>query len=80
MDAFVQGTDNALWWQSTTDNGTTWSGWNSLGGVLASAPAVTSSSSGVMDVFVLGSDDSFWWQNTASSGTTWSGWTYADGI
>jgi len=80
MAVYVQGSDNALWWQTTTDSGVTWSGWLSLGGVLASSPAVTSPANFVIDVFVQGSDNNFWWQKTTNNGVTWSGWTYADGI
>ncbi|MGW1071572.1 hypothetical protein [Streptomyces sp. NPDC002537] len=37
-----------------------WSGWESLGGGLTSAPAVSSWSSGRLDTFVRGSDNALW--------------------
>jgi hypothetical protein len=72
----VLGTDNALWWRTTT------SGWKSLGGTLAagSSPAATSLGNGQVDVFVLGTDNGFWWQTTTNSGASWSGWMSVGGI
>jgi len=74
---FVNGTDSALWY--THWNGTTWSAWQSIGGVLTSAPAVASQANGVIDVFVRGSDDAVWQKTTSSNGTSWSGWTSLGG-
>jgi hypothetical protein len=33
IDVFVLGTDNGLWWQTTTNNGASWSGWTSADGI-----------------------------------------------
>jgi hypothetical protein len=79
LEAFVRGTDNALWhcWQ-TTPNGN-WSGWASLGGGLTSDPAVGSNADGRLEVFVKGTDNAIWhtWQ-TAPNGN-WSGWASLGG-
>jgi Repeat of unknown function (DUF346) len=71
---FVRGTDNALWSKTTTDNGTSWSSWYSLGGQLASntGPAVCSWGSGRLDVFVQGTDGALW--HKWYTGGAWSGW------
>jgi C1A family cysteine protease len=75
LDVFVQGTDNALWHKSL--QGSAWSAWGSLGGVLTSSPAATSPANGVMDVFVRGTDNGFW-ERPYNNG--WSGWTSVGGM
>jgi hypothetical protein len=69
LDAFVQGTDGALWHKAWT--GTSWSGWQSLGGKLTASPAATSDGHKI-DVFVRGTNaavyQKYW------SGSAWSGW------
>ncbi len=54
-----------------------WSGWESLGGVLTSAPAVCSWASGRLDVFVRGTDNALW-HKWYSGG--WSGWESLGGV
>ena len=54
----VRGQDDALWHRSW--NGSAWSAWVSLGGVLYSNPNVASCTSGGLDVFVRGQDYSLW--------------------
>jgi len=58
LDVFVQGTDHVLYY--TQWDGTTWSGWKSLGAGLTSSPAAISPASGVIDVFVRGTDGAVW--------------------
>ncbi len=77
LDLFVQGTDGALWHKSYT--GSSWSGWQSLGGKLTSSPAATSPTSGVIDVFVRGTDSAIWERTTTNGGTTWSNWASLGG-
>ena len=77
LDLFVQGTDGALWHKSYT--GSSWSGWQSLGGKLTSSPAATSPTSGVIDVFVRGTDGAIWERTTTNGGTTWSNWASLGG-
>jgi len=80
LEAFVRGTDNALWhkWQVTPNGG--WSGWVSEGGVLTSDIAVGRNADGRMEVFVRGTDNALWhkWQTTPNGG--WSGWVSEGGV
>jgi hypothetical protein len=70
LDVFVEGTDGALWHKWWT--GTSWSGWESLGGKLTSSPAATSQGSGLIDVFVRGTDGALWYKDW--NGAAWSSW------
>jgi hypothetical protein len=54
---FVRGGDNRLWHKWYQGG---WSGWEPLGGVLASGPAATAWSVGRFDVFVRGTDNQLW--------------------
>ena len=76
IDVFVKGTDNALWHKWW--NGASWSGWESLGGVLTSAPTVSSWGDNRLDVFVKGTDNALWhkWWDGAS----WSNWKSLGGV
>jgi hypothetical protein len=55
-----------------------WSGWEDLGGIITSAPAVASWQSNRLDCFVRGQDSHMWhkWWN----GSSWSGWEDLGGI
>ncbi len=81
INVFVQGTTGTVYEKTTTNSGTTWSGWTSLGGVLAagSSPAATSPSSGVIDVFAQGTTAAVYEKTSSDSGATWSGWTSLGG-
>jgi hypothetical protein len=70
LDVFVEGTDGALWHKWWT--GTSWSGWESLGGKLTSSPAATSQGSGLIDVFARGTDGALWYKDW--NGAAWSSW------
>jgi hypothetical protein len=72
LDAFGRGLDGAVWHKAWV--GTTWSGWQSLGGLLlpGTGPAVASSAPGRLDVFVTGTDHQLW--HDSWNGTIWSGW------
>jgi kumamolisin len=70
LDVFVKGTDNALWHQFS--NGGGWSGWESAGGVLASAPAAVSWGPDRLDILAVGTDSGLWHQ--AWNGSAWVGW------
>ncbi|WP_238554057.1 hypothetical protein [Gordonia sp. KTR9] len=74
LDTFVRGTDNALW-HRWFHNG--WSEWESLGGVLTSAPTAVSWSDGRIDVFVRGTDKALWhkWFHNG-----WSEWESLGGV
>ncbi len=54
----------------------TFTGWESLGGISTSAPAVASRGSGKLDVFVRGGDNAI---HTRSFDRTWSGWSTLGG-
>jgi hypothetical protein len=56
----------------------TWLGWEDLGGVLTSAPAVSSWAANRLDCFVRGTDNALWhkWWN----GSSWSGWESLGGV
>ena len=69
LDVFVQGTDGAMWHKSY--NGTSWSGWESLGGKLTSSPAATSNTTNNIQVFARSTDGAVW-QKTYNNG--WSSW------
>ena len=76
LDCFVRGTDNAMyhkWW-----NGSSWLGWENLGGILTSAPAAVSWGPNRIDTFVRGTDNRMyhkWW-----NGSSWLGWENLGGI
>ena len=71
---FVRGNDSAIWEKTSTDGGSTWSGWHSLGGQIpaGTAPAACSWGSGRLDLFVQGTDGALW--HKWYTGTSWSGW------
>src|SRR5665647_164577 len=72
LDVFVQGTDHALWYKHW--DGTSWSAWKSLGGVLTSGPAGVSRANGKIDVSARGTDGALWSRYTTDGGTSWSIW------
>jgi hypothetical protein len=57
MRMFVRGTDGAVWTRSW--NGSSWSGWSSLGGVATSGP-VAITRGNIYDVFVRGGDNAYY--------------------
>jgi hypothetical protein len=78
LEAFFIGFDRGLYhnWQVTP--GGVWSGWFSLGGVVAlsSSVVVGVNADGRLEVFVTGSDYALWHINQKQvNGSVWSGWT-----
>ena len=74
LDVFVKGTDNALWhiWRRNNN----WNKWESLGGVLTSAPTVSSWGENRLDVFVKDTDNELWhiwWRSNK-----WSKWEHVE--
>ena len=57
MRMFVRGTDGAVWTRSW--NGSSWSGWSSIGGVATSGP-VAITRGNIYDVFVRGGDNAYY--------------------
>jgi uncharacterized protein YvpB len=72
LDTFIRGADNGLWRKHW--DGAGWSGWQSLGGLLSSDPAVVTSAGGRLDVFIRGADFALW--HRVFDGTTWAGWQF----
>jgi hypothetical protein len=70
LDAFAVGTDHAMyhrWW-----NGSSWGGWEPLGGILTSLPTAVAWGPNRLDIFALGTDHAMyhrWW-----NGSSWGGW------
>jgi hypothetical protein len=58
-----------------------WSGWDSLGGVITSDPAVELNADGRLGAFARGSDNALWhiWQTLPHAGP-WSAWDSLGGI
>ncbi len=75
LAVFVRGTDDGVYTQNW--NGTTWGGWQSLGGLITSEISATTSGSNIT-IFVNGTDSGVYTQNY--SGTAWSGWQSLGGI
>jgi hypothetical protein len=80
IDVFVRGSDGVLWSRNTTDGGTSWNGWSTIGGQTASGtgPAVCAQNANSLDVFVQGSDHALW--HTSLQGSAWSAWGSLGGI
>ena len=71
MRAFIRGSDGALWTRSW--DGSSWSAWSSLGGVLTSGPAASARPNGDYDVVVRGTDGGYH-HRAFTPGEGWSGW------
>jgi len=74
VNVFVRGRDGALYEKTTTDGGTSWSNWVSLGGQIpaGTAPAACSWGSGRLDLFVQGMNGALY--HKSCTGSTWSSW------
>jgi hypothetical protein len=70
LDVFVQATDSAIWRKQWT--GSAWLNWESLGGVLGTAPASASMAPGTQHVYAVGTNGELF--QKAWNGTAWSGW------
>ncbi|GII20416.1 hypothetical protein [Planosporangium mesophilum] len=75
LDLFTVGADRALHHRAFRDG--RWSGWEDLGGQLASTPAVGSLGPDQFDVFARGTDDMLW--HTWISGGAWQPWAKLPG-
>jgi 5-hydroxyisourate hydrolase-like protein (transthyretin family) len=74
IDVFVRGGAGALYEKTTTNGGTSWSNWISLGGQIptGTGPAACSWGAGRVDLFVQGMDSALW--HKSYTGTSWSSW------
>jgi acylphosphatase len=83
LEAFVIGSDQALWHIWQTAPGGTWSTWASLGNPPGtqynSTPMVSQNQDGRLEAFVIGSDQALWhiWQT--APGGTWGNWFSSGG-
>jgi hypothetical protein len=77
MRIFVRGTDGAVWTRSW--NGSSWSGWSSLGGEATSGP-VAISRGGIYDVFVRGPDNAYYHKYFTPAGGWSPTWERLGGI
>lgn len=75
IDVFVRGADNALWRRAYSGS---WGSWHSLGGVLTTAPDVSSWGSSHMDVFVRGLDNGMYVRRYLSG--VWQPWVRLGGV
>src|SRR4051812_16581667 len=76
MRAFIRGSDGALW--TRTWDGTNWTGWSSLGGVLTSGPAASVRPGGIYDVVARGTNGSYY-HRAFTPAAGWSDWVSLDG-
>jgi hypothetical protein len=75
LEAFVIGSDHALWHNSETlaGNSSSWSGYSDLGGYKLGYPAVARNSDGRLEAFVIGSDHALYHIfQTAAGSNSWS--------
>lgn len=70
FDVFAQGWDNAVWTRHF--DGTTWSGWSSLGGVTTSRPTAVAAGPGHVYVFARGTDNAVWYRERTPA--AWGPW------
>jgi hypothetical protein len=70
LDVFALGLDQAVWHRWW--NGSSWGGWESLGGRLFSEVSAVAWSTNRLDLFAIGSDTALWhrWWD----GSSWGGW------
>jgi subtilisin family serine protease len=76
LDVFIRGFDDAVWTRHF--DGTTWSGWTSLGGIVTTVPSVVSPGPGRLYLFARGADHALW--TRSFDGVSWSGWSSLGGI
>jgi hypothetical protein len=70
IDCVIRTEDGSAWYSSWT--GSSWSAWAPLGGVLDSAPAISSWGANRFDVFGVGQDETLW--HISWAGSSWSAW------
>lgn len=86
LDVFVRGSDGAVWIDSSADGGTSWTGWNLLGGGGSTdydSPAVDAWGPNRLDVFenrrasFLNEGDIY---HKSWNGSSWSGWEWLGAV
>lgn len=76
---FARGSDNALYFRTSTDRGASWDAWQYLGGILASAPAATAYN-GRIYVFVAGSGGELYYRRSDVDGGFRDDWVLLGGL
>jgi hypothetical protein len=70
IEAFVRGSDDALWHMAQTSAGSpSWSGWTTLQGSFEDAPSLVLNSSGLIEVFGRAPDNTLWFISQAGPGS-----------
>jgi len=81
IDVFVRGGNYGLWQKAYQGGGGgSWSDWLSVGGSLASAPAVASGGPALLDVFARGNDNALWHLNFDENRRSWTNWESLGGV
>lgn len=78
IDAFVLGTDQAVWHVKQTSPSGGWGTWSSLGGNVRSTPVVARNLDGRLEMLVVGFDNQVYHQWQDANGN-WSGWANMGG-
>jgi len=78
LDAFVKGSDHAIWHVKQTSPSSGWGSWQSLGGSLRSTPTVARNLDGRLEVFAVGWDNQVYHQWQTGNGS-WTGWVNLGG-
>jgi len=78
IDAFVLGTDHAVWHVKQAVPSGGWGGWQSLGGYVRSTPTVARNLDGRLELLVVGFDNQVYHQWQDANGN-WSGWASMGG-
>ena len=78
IDAFVLGSDHAIWHVKQTAVNGGWGSWSSLGGYVRSTPVVARNLDGRLEMAAVGWDNQVYHQWQDASGN-WSGWASMGG-
>jgi hypothetical protein len=70
--AVIRGSDGALWTRSW--DGSSWTGWTSLGGQISSGPSISARPDGVYDVVARGMDGSVL-HRACTPAAGWTAWS-----
>jgi hypothetical protein len=75
IDVYVTGTDGrGVWRRQSSDQGATWTAWESVGGGGTTDPGSVSWGAGRSDVFVGGNDNNGLWHRAWTLGGGWGPW------
>jgi hypothetical protein len=74
LDAFVVGTDDAIYTSSRPGPSAAWTRWSSLGGRVSGRPAAVRTDSGGLVVYARGTDGAIYARSRAAASSSWDGW------